>query len=68
MGLPDKSGSEVLEWLMRNDPGVCVVIFSGSQNIQEISSALEEGARGYIPKPFVKEAMLNYIKGRHTSI
>ncbi len=63
MNLPDKNGNEVLKWIMRNDPGVCVVIFSGCGDMQNISSALEDGARGYIPKPFEKRSFLHYIKG-----
>lgn len=63
IGLPDKNGCEVLEWLMRNDPGVCVVVFSGSRDMNDICRALEGGAKGYIPKPFEKNSFLHYIKG-----
>ncbi len=30
INLPDGSGTSVLEWIMRNDPGACVVMFSGN--------------------------------------
>lgn len=63
MNLPDKNGTEVLKWIMRNDPGVCVVVFSGCGDMHVISGALENGARGFIPKPFEKKNFLHYIKG-----
>jgi DNA-binding NarL/FixJ family response regulator len=61
IGLPDKSGCEVLKWLARNDPGVQVIIFSGCTDLNIISGALESGARGFIAKPFTKESFLSYI-------
>ena len=60
--LPDKNGREVLSWLMRNDPGLCVVMFSSNNNLDNIAEALEEGASGFIAKPFLKEQLLHYIQ------
>ena len=62
IGLPDNSGSEVLEWIMRNDPNACVIMMSSKDNIDNISGCLEKGAKGFIPKPFVKENLLHYIR------
>ncbi len=59
--LPDGSGYAVLEWIMRNDPGACVVMFSSNDNLDNISNALEDGASGFIAKPFLKESLLHYI-------
>ena len=61
IGLPDKSGHDVLEWIMRNDPGACVVMFSSNDNLDNITNALEEGATGFVKKPFLKESLLHYI-------
>lgn len=61
INLPDGSGYAVLEWIMRNDPGACVVMFSGNDNLDNIASALEDGASGFIAKPFLKESLLHYI-------
>lgn len=63
IGLPDQNGTAVLEWIMRNDPGVCVVMFSSNDNLNVISEALEGGASGFIAKPFLKEQLLHYIHG-----
>ncbi|MCB1562400.1 MAG: response regulator [Alphaproteobacteria bacterium] len=63
IGLPDNNGSEVLDWIMRNDPGACVVMLSGKDNVDNISGCLEKGAKGFIPKPFVRDDLLHYIRG-----
>lgn len=66
IGLPDESGRNVLEWIMRNDPGACVVMFSSNDNLDNISNTLEDGASGFIPKPFLKEQLLHYIHAHET--
>ncbi len=63
INLPDKSGYEVLTWIMRNDPGACVVMFSSNDGMDNIANALEVGASGFIGKPFVKKQLLDYIQG-----
>lgn len=60
--LPDQSGQEVLKWMMHNDPGANVVMFSGNNSMHHISTALEDGARGFITKPFLKEDLLQYVQ------
>lgn len=62
IGLPDKSGRIVLEWIMKNDPGACVVMFSSNDHLDNIAGALEDGASGFIAKPFLKEQLLHYLK------
>lgn len=62
IGLPDNNGHEVLEWIMRNDPKACVVMLSSKNNVENISGCLEKGAKGFIPKPFVRENLLHYIR------
>jgi CheY-like chemotaxis protein len=64
--LPDKSGREVLHWIMRNDPGASVVMFSSNNDLENISGSLEEGASGFISKPFLREDLLHYIHA-HTN-
>jgi two-component system chemotaxis response regulator CheY len=62
IGLPDNSGDEVLEWIIAHDPDACVVMLSSKDNIDNISDCLEKGAKGFIPKPFVRENLLHYIR------
>lgn len=59
--LPDKSGHEVLNWIMRNDPGTAVIMFSSNNSLDNICETLAAGARGFISKPFLKEQLLDYI-------
>lgn len=61
INLPDKNGHEVLDWIMRNDPGARVVMFSSAGDIDNISAALEDGASGFVAKPFHREKLLHYI-------
>lgn len=59
--LPDQNGRKVLEWIMRNDPGTSVIMFSSNNNLENITDTLEDGARGFIAKPFMKEELMHYI-------
>jgi two-component system, chemotaxis family, chemotaxis protein CheY len=61
INLPDNNGLAVLEWIKRNDPGACVVMFSSASNMDSIADALETGASGFVAKPFLKESLVHYI-------
>jgi len=63
INLPDKNGYEVLQWIMRNDPGANVVMFSSNDHMDNITDALDAGASGFIGKPFIKKQLLDYIQG-----
>jgi two-component system chemotaxis response regulator CheY len=65
INLPGKNGMEVLETLIRMDPGAHIVMFSGLDGIENIASAIEKGAQGFIAKPFNKEKLLYYIGREH---
>lgn len=64
INLPDNNGYSVLQWIIHNDPGACVVMFSSNDNLDNIVDALQEGASGFIAKPFLKESLIYYIKNR----
>lgn len=59
--LPDNNGRAVLEWLMHNDPGAYVVMFSSNDTIDNISNTIDNGAKGFIRKPFLKSDLLKYV-------
>ncbi len=61
INLPDKSGYDVLGWILHNDPGANVVMFSGDDHIDNVAYALEQGAAGFIGKPFVKNQLLECL-------
>lgn len=62
IGLPDDSGRDVLEWIMRNDPAACVIMMSGRDDTENIAGCMQQGAKGFLPKPFVKNDLLHYIR------
>ncbi|MBK6897465.1 MAG: response regulator [Alphaproteobacteria bacterium] len=67
INLPDNSGYAVLEWILKNDPGACVVMFSSNGQLDNIVQAMEKGASGFISKPFLREHLLYYIQSHSQS-
>ena len=61
LNLPDGNGHHILNWIMKNDPGAYVVIFTGSHERQDIKRAMSNGARGYVKKPFDPSMMMYHI-------
>jgi len=61
LGLPDCSGSVVLDWLKINQPNVAVVLFTNTSDYAFISTLMSNGASGYIAKPFSRDDFVQYI-------
>lgn len=61
INLPDNNGYNVLQWIIKNDPGAFVVMFSSQNNLNNILESIEKGARGFIGKPFLQEHLFNYV-------
>lgn len=59
--LPDDNGHNTLKWIMYNDPGAHVVLFSGNCTRHNITKAMNNGAKGYVSKPFNANLMMYYI-------
>lgn len=59
--LPDSDGMQVLEEILRNDPKANVVIFSSHDNVETMIAMLENGASGFVSKPFTKERLVTYL-------
>ncbi|MGH1404647.1 MAG: response regulator [Alphaproteobacteria bacterium] len=62
INLPDQKGTEVLGWIMRNDPGARVVMFSSENHVDMISQTLNAGATGFVAKPFLRKNLLQYVR------
>lgn len=62
IGLPNASGMDVLHRIIESDPDAYVVMFSGNSYLDNVTSALEMGASGFVAKPFKKEKMQHYIQ------
>jgi DNA-binding NarL/FixJ family response regulator len=60
--LPDRSGLEVLAEFRERHPAIAVVVLSASNDRDDIASALELGALGFIPKSAPREVMLSALK------
>lgn len=67
IGLPDASGLAVLHQIMASDKDAYVVMFSGNNYLENVATALSQGASGFIAKPFKPEKMRRYIQesGHH---
>lgn len=65
IGLPDKDGHYVLSEIMKVDKNAFVVMLTASSITTDVKGALENGAKGYIIKPFsrkqIKESLDDYF-------
>lgn len=59
--LPDGSGNDLLKWMMQNDPGAFVVMFSGHNDAKTVKKSIDMGAQGFVSKPFDIQRMLHFI-------
>ncbi len=66
--LPDISGHVVLQKILEMDPNAFVVMLSGNSFKEYIIAAIEEGAKGFITKPFPKEKLLHYVHEVENSV
>ena len=62
IALPDGDGHHLLDWIMRNDPGAFVVMFSGHNDTDTILKSVDTGAKGFVVKPFDVNKMLYFIR------
>jgi len=46
------TGLEVLKHILQFDPGIRVVMITGTMNDGDAAEALKSGAFSYVPKPF----------------
>lgn len=62
INLPDASGFSVLQQIVASDPDAYVVMLSGNSYLDNVTKALNNGASGFISKPFRKEKLCHYIE------
>lgn len=60
--LPGMNGQHVLQSILKIDPGAQVVMFSSHNSLNNITDLLDEGAKGFIAKPFNRDRLLQYIQ------
>lgn len=61
IGLPDRSGIDVLQELVACDPAAYVVMVSGNNHLDTMMTAINAGAAGFVSKPFQRDRMRSYI-------
>ena len=61
IGLPNIDGLEVLKEILATDPHAYVVMFSAQGYFDNVRIAVDNGAKGFISKPFSKLTLDNYI-------
>jgi two-component system, chemotaxis family, chemotaxis protein CheY len=60
--LPGRSGTEILNEIMAMDRDAFVIMLSADSSRDNVESAMQQGAKGFMAKPFTKERLLEYIK------
>lgn len=57
IALPDGNGHELLRMLKQSNPSSYIVMMTASRLKEDILQAMQEGAQGYIIKPFSSEML-----------
>jgi CheY-like chemotaxis protein/DNA-binding MarR family transcriptional regulator len=60
--LPDMEGTELLSRLRSDNPEINRIIVTGYPSVQNAARAIEQGAEGYVTKPFDTLALITKIK------
>lgn len=61
--MPDKTGPEALEAMATEKPGVNVLVLSSMGSEEVVNGCLAAGAKGFLQKPFEKDALLTQMRG-----
>jgi signal transduction histidine kinase/ActR/RegA family two-component response regulator len=62
MSMPGMGGAECFRELRAIDPGVRVLLVSGYAIQDEIRQCLQDGACGFVPKPFASAALVDAVE------
>lgn len=62
IGLPDKSGLDLLKEMKAQDPEAFIVMLTSSSVSSDVKSAKDFGAAGYIIKPFSRKKVREYFE------
>jgi two-component system, chemotaxis family, chemotaxis protein CheY len=62
INLPDVTGHELLEKILALDPKAYVVMLSGNADRNNVIQAMQNGAIGFVAKPFSRDKLFQYIE------
>ncbi|PCI55540.1 MAG: hypothetical protein COB36_07940 [Alphaproteobacteria bacterium] len=62
IGLPDIDGHDVLAKILEHDPHAFIIMLSGKGDKDNIMKAIQNGAKGFVGKPFTREKLSQYIQ------
>ncbi len=60
--LPDKDGRQILDWILNKNPEAKVIMLSCHSDPDIVTRSMEQGAKGFIAKPFNQADLLHYLK------
>jgi two-component system, NarL family, response regulator len=63
--MPDGDGIQVIQQLMKRDPGSKVLVLTTFDNEEDVFRALEAGARGYLLKDTTTEELVSALRQVH---
>lgn len=62
INLPDEDGLTALKALRAAHPTICFIMISGDSTLPNVKAAIEEGAKGFVAKPFTVESVMQTVK------
>lgn len=62
INLPDVTGHELLAKIIGLDPRAYIIMLSGNADRSNIVQAMEQGAKGFVAKPFSRDKLFQYIE------
>lgn len=62
IGLPRMNGVEFLEWALKSNPELAVVMLTGIDDMETVTKCLESGARTYLVKPLHPDLLRLILK------
>jgi len=60
--MPEVTGVDTLERLLRTDASACVVMVSSLGTVEAVQDCLKKGAKSFLQKPLQREGMLTQLK------
>ena len=60
--MPEVTGVDTLERLLRTDASACVVMVSSLGTVDAVQDCLKKGAKSFLQKPLQREGMLTQLK------